>query len=298
MDETAIETRFRYDMKTNEIQGSCFNHKNFIDSYSFNSSHNIDEIQEALQENSIHKTNEALVIATSKINHKDIIAYPILVMPLCEKKNSYNLTNILKCIVAEFNNYSNSNIINFATDGDSTRRAIFNNLREMNHDLIELKDLPLFDQNFVLGEYGLDYVCKHLVKRLQKVFTNEKRQMKLISNGIHKKHIELFFNGTQGLEQLLNPKDKQNVPAAVKLLNLIGCPPTVQPKTQIENDIVLEIRLAGIISKLLLSIFTNTSISLLDQLISLSQLSFLLFFIYRRNKSKFLPRILYSDIQR
>jgi len=39
--------------------------------------------------------------------------------------------------------------------------------------------------------------------------------------------------------------------------------------------LVLELRLAGIISKLLLSIaFTNTSISLLDQLISLSQLSF------------------------
>ena len=44
----------------------------------------------------------------------------------------------------------------------------------------------------MLGEYGLDYDGKHLVKRLQKVFTNEKRQMKLISNGIHKKHIELF----------------------------------------------------------------------------------------------------------
>ena len=229
----------------------------------------IDEIQEALQENSIHKTNEALVIASSKINHKDIVAYPILVMPLCEKKNSYNLTNILKCIVAEFNKYSNSNIINFATDGDSTRRAIFNNLREQNHDLIELKDLTLFDQNFVFREYGLDYDGKHLVKIVQKIFTNEKRQMKLISTGIHKKHIELFFNGTQGLEQLLNPKDKQNVPAAVKLLNLLGSPPTVQPKNQIDNDILSEIRLAGIISKLLLSIFTNTSISLLDQLICL-----------------------------
>ena len=82
----------------------------------------------------------------------------------------------------------------------------------------------------------------------------------------------------------MNPKDYQNVPAAVKLLKLIANISSldgIKDLNPIVNDIKVEISLFSTISNLLMSIFTETAIILLDQLINFATLGFLLFFFFR-----------------
>ena len=62
-------------------------------------------------------------------------------------------------------------------------------------------------------------------------------------------------------------------------------------------DVVKEIKVFAKLSELLLSIFTDPKINLLEQLVKLAQLGFMLLIIYRRNGSAAMTNDLYLDIQ-
>ncbi len=101
------------------------------------------------------------------------------------------------------------------------------------------------------------------------------------------------------MESLLNPKDYQNVPAAVSLLMLLSTPPTLKPeaKDSFNNDIILEFELLGKIFNNFLSFFAFPKISLETQLVNLATLAHYLFYVIRRNKTSFITKDLYMDIQ-
>jgi len=74
-----------------------------------------------------------------------------------------------------------------------------------------------------------------------------------------------MFKKEVDLDQLINVKDKQNVPLAVKLLKLIYEKTTMKAddlisNNQCEKDVYNEYQLLGEITNLFLSIFTNTQI--------------------------------------
>lgn len=77
------------------------------------------------------------------------------------------------------------------------------------------------------GKFGINYDAKHLAKRFRDIFCSDKRSMQLISHSINKSYIKMYFRETNELVSLLNPKDYQNVPAEVKLLNILTQPPTI-----------------------------------------------------------------------
>lgn len=64
-----------------------------------------------------------------------------------------------------------------------------------------------------------------------------------------------------------------------------------------QRDVYRELQLFGLIGSLLCSIFYETKISLIDQLVKLSFLSHILLYSFRRNGTKFLTTDLYADIQ-
>lgn len=101
----------------------------------------------------------------------------------------------------------------------------------------------------------------------------------------------------KGLESWLNPKDYQNVPAAVTLLMLLSTTPTIKPDDSFGKDVILEFELLGKIFKTFLSFFAFTNLSLEKQLVDLATLAHYLFYIYRRNKTAFMTKDLYMDIQ-
>lgn len=95
---------------------------------------------------------------------------------------------------------------------------------------------------------------------------------------------------------LLNPSDHQNVSYAVELMEAI-VDLNLKNKDMLTTHVYVELHCLGQIVKPLLNLFTNPSINLFDQLMQLSYASFLLLFIYRKFKSSFLTKDLYSDLQ-
>lgn len=94
-------------------------------------------------------------------------------------------------------------------------------MRKKNFSLECLTKMLYFDRNLVLGELSVNHDAKHLVKRLRTNFIQEKRSLKLIKTTIGRFNLEELLSKHQLKNSLLNPKDRQNVPLAVQLLQLI-----------------------------------------------------------------------------
>jgi hypothetical protein len=166
-------------------------------------------------------------------------------------------------------------------------------IRDKNSPFYSMK---LFDTKLLFGDLSINLDPEHLVKRLRGVVVLDKKSIKLISKSFNKQHIKLLFPNIKS--SLLNPKDYQNVPAAVSLfLEMPKIDDQNFIQSKVSDDIKKEIKLFNFISDGLLNIFTNVRISSHEQLSSLARLSFLLFFIQRRNKSEFLTYALYNDLQ-
>ena len=104
-----------------------------------------------------------------------------------------------------------------ATDGDSTRRSFFNQrmrLLKDSHIKSLLKDLSLFDFNFIDRDTALYFDDKHNAKRFQTVMISDTRDRKvsgaIVANSQLRYVMEKF--GVKGITTILNPSDKQNVP--------------------------------------------------------------------------------------
>lgn len=94
-------------------------------------------------------------------------------------------------------------------------------MRRRNYSLQILATLDFFDLNLVLGEFSVNYDAKHLVKRLRANFIQEKRSLKLIKTSIGRFNLDDLLGNHPLKHGLLDPKDRQNVPLAVQLLQLI-----------------------------------------------------------------------------
>ena len=219
-------------------------------------------------------------------------------MPICSHTNSSQQLQIIKGIQDYFESENpNSILLNVATDGDVCRRSL---LKSARMDILDKSCdfflMPLFDTKILLGKYSINFDPKHLTKRLRGMLISENRNIILINKAFNKEHIKILIPNLSS--SLLEPKDYQNVPAAVKLMEEIGKideNPSILNKVSL--DIKNEIKLFILIVRKLLVIFTEVSISLYEQLSSLASLSFLIFFIQRRNRTNFLTNDLYTDIQ-
>ena len=113
--------------------------------------------------------------------------------------------------------------MNIATDGDHARRKTLNQMKKLNHSLPVLKLLKNFDRNLVCGEYSVNYDPKHLAKRIRSIMISSSRTMLLNKVQINSNQVEALLK-SKNISQtsnLLNPHDKQNVPMAVSLLEMI-----------------------------------------------------------------------------
>jgi hypothetical protein len=309
LDELAITPRVRWNSKNNELVGTCFNHKYHQTSYEFKNELVLHQIKNHLKCDRIHLAKECLIVTLSAISNNQSDKNPKVIcnLPICSHKNSETLKTVIKEIRNNFHSLNpDSKIVNVATDGDPYRRNVLNEMREENQFLDELKLLKHFDQQFLLGKYGINYDPKHIVKRIRSYLIG-KKSFQLIKVPITRDVLKFFLikkskETQEHINHLMDPKDKQNVPYAVKLLNLMHqfSSNFDSIESPVEKDQLNEIQLISILCQLFLSIFTNTSIDLSTQLINLSQLSHSLFVIYRRSKLngfRFMRKDLYMDIQ-
>ena len=114
--------------------------------------------------------------------------------------------------------------------------------------------------NILFGEISINFDPKHLIKRLRGIFISDKKSIKLNEKSFNKQHVKLLLPNIK--ENILNPKDYQNVPAAVQLfldMQKIGESNFIENK--VSSDIKKGIKLFNLITVRLLNIFTNLNIS-------------------------------------
>lgn len=301
MDEIALVEKIRYDRKKNLFVGSCSNHKLPSFSYEFNNWTDLDFLHDSLISQETHLANEALVITLSSLGTSDNYPRPVLISPICNHSNDNLVRNAIKEIVSNFHSLNTgSHIVNVATDGDTSRRKTLNSLRSPQTHLTVLHRLPLFDQNLLLGRYGINFDAKHLIKRLRSLIISSKRDVKLIQVKVNRFSLGELLKDCPEAQRLMNIKDKQNVPAAVQLLMLIKKKtdnPSECSLNLIQRDVYNEFQLFGLIGSLLCSIFYETKTTLLDQLVKLAYLSHILLYVFRKNHTSFFTTNLYTDIQ-
>ncbi len=139
-----------------------------------------------------------------------------------------------------------------------------------------------------------------MIKRLRSLLINPKRHSKLIKVDVSYFNLSALLKNSPDVDTLLNAKDKQNVPSAVKLIMCIRentKNPPDKEYNQLQRDIYNEYQLFGIIGYLLCTIFYEIKFSLMSQLVHLAKLSHILLYCYRRNATNFLDDNLYCDIQ-
>jgi hypothetical protein len=91
-----------------------------------------------------------------------------------------------------------SKLINIAADADLNRRKVMQKLLKRNTTMLELLDIPLFEQMMINGEHGLNFDPKHLIKRFRGIFISDKRNMQLVIRPINKTYIAMYFRHIKG----------------------------------------------------------------------------------------------------
>ncbi len=100
--------------------------------------------------------------------------------------------------------------------------------------------MEYFDQNLVLGKFGVDYDPRHLTKRMRGQIIGKKTTVTSVV-GFNRHHLSIIFDKTPNISSLLNVKDRQNVPLAVQLLELLSTI-TEEGKNAFMLDVVKEIK--------------------------------------------------------
>ena len=296
MDELAITNRARWCNKTNDIVGFCYNHGHTLD-YKFDSWSTLQDLKEKKNSGEIHLATEALFIALSDISISST-PKPVLILPICDHSSLFDVQR--RAIIAIIETFEKENseakICSIGTDGDPSRRKLLNSLRKDNQNFPDLRFMNHFDANCLLGRIGINYDPKHLLKRFRGIFISDVKNIVFCKLPINKSHLRMILKDA---DSLLNPKDYQNVPAAVSLFEKLS---NVDMNSSafcglFNEDILNEIYILNFLARNFLVYFTNPKINLEDQLIGLATFSITLLFIYRRNKTKFITADLYNDFQ-
>lgn len=145
------------------------------------------------------------------------------------------------------------------------------------------------------------YDDKHMVKRFCEVLKSPSRgcvvNMFSFNGGFFEQLLHTI--GVRNVDQLLNPADAQNVPAAVALLQAIAAIPEADQSnfSPLQKALVPELQLVATVCQCLLATFIGEKQSLTQQLTSISCLAHLLLVLCRLNGTKLIPAQLYHDIQ-
>ncbi|KAJ7121698.1 hypothetical protein C8R44DRAFT_877079 [Mycena epipterygia] len=242
-----------------------------------------DATVKAIREDRVHVGKEFSVAAFSRHAQSDYGAKPVLLMPTCKK----------------------------TSDGDGGRRAVLY-LVCMNKKLSE--DDPLYrllsglaGLNLYTGENALtmDFDYKHLFKCLCKLLCSKEGILVnnvIINKSLIAQWLERLAEhdwSDENIHALLNPKDTQDVPRAVKLLSLSAELRLLDPAdfTTSERKTHRALSLLSEMFEALLEPFINPMLSLSEQITSLIKFAHLVCALFLQHETDFLPNQLYGDLQ-
>ena len=308
VDESYFEAKVRWNPSDNKIYGICYEHGRLED-LTFDSYDHVEMLAEKVQEGELHVPKENMVVAVSNNSAGvESNAQVVAALPTCSKNEINYQSELIDEVSNQFFRKHSAPLMNWSTDGDATRRILFDDL--MCHDLSPtspiydtIKDLSLLDTKVGRHDETVNFDHKHLVKRLRKCLINDNFKIgnRVILKSDMEKIISLVPNNSPySNKQLLNVGDKMNVPLATAFL-LQFCE-AVEDVEQLKtvnmrvSDVAEELHLLKFVIEGVLAGYSNPNTTIQTQLEKMSLGAHILFVLQRELKS-FLSNQLYHDIQ-
>ncbi|KZP32677.1 hypothetical protein FIBSPDRAFT_722568, partial [Athelia psychrophila] len=318
-DEIKIESRLRWDAKSNIIHGTCREHN---DSYGleFKSMKQPEDILRGLNEKDekkrhVHFATEATVLAVSHFSDEPraYSAHPFVVSGSCKQEKTPAQQTMLETAREVLVDKSKDIMVggcrgrlyNITSDGDARRRratcfiTMTHTLDPTSPIFENLGYLRLFD--LLCGEDDItgDIEYKHLIKRLRNSLLRAKG---VTINGQHlnqsilRKHLRHAGLEEHRVTALCSPHDKQDVKLAYDLLSALAVLPHAKPSDPPPFHAARNaLRLLGSLYAHLLEAYTNTQLSLHEQLVHLSAAAHIIIAIYSHDRGNSMPSQTYFD---
>ncbi|TDL21390.1 hypothetical protein BD410DRAFT_724370, partial [Rickenella mellea] len=310
IDEIKIESRLRWDPRSNMILGVCREHSEHS-VLEFRSMVQANAIKDDLDAKRLHLGTEATVVAVGSLSGERVsyTARPFVVSATCKAETVMAHKDLLERTIAAAHKHAphiGGRLYCLGTDGESRRRrslALLTMVCELavNSPLrIQLGELEFFDYLCGADEITCDFDFRHVLKRFRNVLlrlAGIKLDGVVITTSILRRHLSASGLKKAQIDSILSPNDKQDVTLMFKLLsaiaNLAPADPSDDPPTHITRRLL---RLLGRLYTHLLEPYTNVSLTLHEQLSHLSAAAHLVLAIYSSEKGGFIPVQLYYDV--
>ncbi|KAJ7702667.1 hypothetical protein B0H17DRAFT_1194559 [Mycena rosella] len=315
-DEIAGDGRLCYLDETDEIGGLCEHAMTKLKTFKMGEDlTSVEAAVKAIRAGDIHVGKEFSVAAFSRHAPTDYGAKPVLLMPTCKKGSTQSSAEILQKLIhawklSPFGEAKHGPLKSIASDGDGRRRAALYLIcmhRQVGRDdpLYEfLSDLA--GLNLYTGVDGLtmDFDYKHLFKRLCTLLCSKEGMLVngvVINKALLGQWLEKLTGydwSDESIHALLNPKDPQDVPRAVKLLCLIADlrPLDSTEFTPAEKNTHRAISLLGEMFDALVEPFINPALSLSEQITSLIKFAHIGCALFIKHEADFVSNQLYGDL--
>ncbi|KAJ7471739.1 hypothetical protein FB451DRAFT_1036440, partial [Mycena latifolia] len=288
---------------TDEIGGLCEHASSRLKTFEMGSDlTSIEDAVKAIQAGDIHVGKEFSVAAFSRHAPTDYGAKPVLLMPTCKKGSWQSSAQLLQKLIQAwkilpFSKAKHGPLWSLASDGDATRRAAFHLI--CTHSKLSPDD-PLYE--FLSELAGLNFytdtgLCT-LLCSIQGILVNSV----VINNTLLAEWLEKLSGHDwldESIHALLNPKDPQDVPRAVKLLYLIADLRNLDTSecTPSERNTHRALSLLGEMFDALIEPFINPTLSLSEQMTQLVKFAHIACALFVKHKGDFVLNQLYGDLQ-
>ncbi|KAJ7502218.1 hypothetical protein B0H11DRAFT_1989903, partial [Mycena galericulata] len=310
IDETALEERAVHFRHNNRVGGVCWRHSSSVNLL-LNTYDSALKLANDIKGGKAHLAKEMTVVAATCFGESG--TYPILALPACKHMTAEDSTTIYQVVTKAWKMHAASQVgilWSWATDGDMMRRVA--GYKEfLAHKLPSTSAIhgtlaAMVGLNLWTGpdEVTLDFDFKHIFKRICTLLRSV--QGIVLNNGhvinpamLARYLLRLPNQTPESINQMLFPHDPQHVAHAVDLLQAVIALGELD-YGNMDADTCADVdalRLLGEVIKAVLEPFVNTSMSLTEQITSLSTFAHLSFTLFRVSRTQYMSNQLYGDSQ-
>ena len=211
------------------LYGLCYEHTVTADlDLKFCDIDGILDIADKVQHDEVHIGKEAMTFGVTNNCKKKQNSHIVLAWPSCSHSDTEIQGKLIYDVSNKFKEKNGAPFLNWSTDGDATRRIIFDSF--MNETLSptspiyeHLSTLKLLNLGVGPNEETVNFVQKHLCKRMRNSMISGNCKV----GGIYLTRDDMTTllstipTENHSVDALINPADKQNVPLATDFLATI-----------------------------------------------------------------------------
>ena len=308
IDDTYLNANIRWNTADNKMYGVCYEHGRSVN-MNFNTYDDIHNIKQLYDDGLLHIPNSCQVTIISN-NAKDAKGLPVLVMPTCSRSDTLQQRKMIVAISEGMVKNHGFPLLNWGTDGDGTRRIIFNAMSKYEVQPSSLiypivSSCRLLDQTAGKYEETTNFDAKHQIKRFRNHVIGE--NFRIGDTRFNQtdvcKLLKAAETGTfsKSVDTLVQVSDKQNVPYATELslrfIKVCSCSDSIKklgPKFGYRET---ELQLLSLVVQGILAQYCYVDNTISELLKIVSAAAHALFVLYKVTAGQILTHQLYHDLQ-